>query len=78
MGVRCWDHIIILSSIQVTRANGGARAPKAPPLATLLEIYYIYKVMNVYANTSSNLDLLVHQCISEVRVVFWQLFVVEV
>ena len=37
MGVRCWDYIIILSSIQVTRAKGGARAPKAPPLATLLD-----------------------------------------
>ena len=32
MGVRCWDYnIIILSSIQVTRANGGARALRAPP-----------------------------------------------
>ena len=38
MGVWCWDYINILSTIQVTRANGGARAPKAPPLATLLGV----------------------------------------
>ena len=45
--------MLILSTIQVTRAKGGARAPKAPPLATLLkvEIYRQTVVPGMYVTS---------------------------